>query len=84
VQITFGSHVPESEQSDAHKRAVLQPAAREYEIVESDTTSVVGNPAYASDRAYMGHMVNDGAFCADPAGRQKYEIESEARQNAEK
>ena len=56
VQVTFGSNVPESEQTETAKNNVLQAGPREYEIIESDTTSVVGNPKYTGDRAYLGHV----------------------------
>ena len=90
AELIWGSAVPQSERSEALRTELLThrqfptggPAAA-YEIMTGESTSAIGNPAWCHDRAYMGHMINDGAFLSSPSNRVEYETLSAARQNAE-
>ena len=48
---------------------------------DDDSVSLLGDPALVHDRAYLGHMINDGATCAREALRTAYVAESAAACN---
>ena len=73
--------------------ATLLDRARSYEIEiesrivsdggEAPVTSLLGDPDLVDDRAYLGHMLNDGATCSSEACRAAYTAESLATRNTE-
>ena len=47
------------------------------------TLSLVADPSKRADPSYMGHMLNDGATCADEALRSQYVVAANAARNVE-
>ena len=46
---------------------ILDERARDYELYVSPVFSAVGDPERRADPAYLGHLANDGATCAQPS-----------------
>ena len=68
--------------------AELLARGRDYEMevcsaAASDPMSIIGDPSRADDAAYLGHMINDGAFCTSESLRAEYKLKSQAMRNAE-
>lgn len=80
VSVLFGPHIPEIDQDPAK---VLAEQSRAYEVLATETTSIIGNPSLCYDMAYVGHIINDGASCDSPEGRDQYNEETSRRLNAE-
>ena len=80
VSVLFGPHIPEIEQDPVK---VLTEEARAYEVLATETTSIIGNPGLCDDMAYVGHIINDGASCNSPESREQYNEETSRRLNAE-
>ena len=80
VKVLFGSHVPLLKQDV--KKATSEES-RAYEILATDTISVVGDPELCDDMSYVGHIINDGSFCDSLEGRVKYERDTAKLMNAE-
>ena len=46
---------------------ILDERVRDYELYVSPVFSAVGDPERRADPAYLGHLANDGAMCAQPS-----------------
>lgn len=62
---------------------IASPLPTEACAISPPLTSVLGDPDRADDPAYLGHMLNDGATCADEAVSAIYISESSVARNAE-
>ena len=80
VSVLFGPHIPKIEQDPAK---VLTEESRAYEVLSTETTSIIGNPNLCYDMAYVGHIINDGASCNSPESRDRYNKETSRLRNAE-
>ena len=80
LQAMYGPHVSSAEQA-ALDFFVVQPSARDFEVVTGKCRSIVGDPARNTDPAYLGHLANDAA-CLVTNDVDAYEHKSSEGANA--